>query len=390
MKKTLPLNLKKLNIVIASHIFATGPALDLEEYLKGKVKRLTFIGHPFLFRKKINSFLRIYSNGKKIKDKEAFPWKLPSIIQYVKDAAYTFFWILKVPGRIDYYFGSDGFLGYLGLLLKKMGKVSNVVLYTIDFMPVRFKNPILNKLYHYFDQACLTECKITWNLSSKMAEGRANYYKKSKLSYAPQLTVPLGIWFDRIPKNSFSSRQRYQVVFMGHILKKQGLDIVIEGMTSIVKKIPKIKLLIIGTGDYEGALMSKIKSKKLERYVEFSGYVESHEEVEKMLADSMLAVAPYKPDPESFTYFADPGKIKNYLAAGLPVILTDVPPIAKEIQKSNCAVIIEYNAKAFENAVLELLSNENKLKTYQKNAINFAKKFDWNYVFNKALVETIN
>ena len=34
---------------------------------------------------------------------------------------------------------------------------------------------------------------------------------------------------------------------------------------------------------------------------------------------SSVALAPYAPDPDSFTRFADPSKLKSYAAAGLPM-----------------------------------------------------------------------
>jgi len=77
MKINLERKLKKLNLVIASHIYATGPALDLEEFLQSKVKSLFFVGHPFSYRKKTNSFYRIYAEGELKKEHQARDWKLP-------------------------------------------------------------------------------------------------------------------------------------------------------------------------------------------------------------------------------------------------------------------------------------------------------------------------
>lgn len=389
MKKSLEGSLKNLNVAIVTHIFATGPALDLEEYLKSKVSSLVFIGHPFVYKKEVNSFRRIYSKGKLISEIKAPPARLPGILMYIKDALITFWWILRYSKKIDLYIGSDGFSSYLGLILKKIGKVKKVLLYTIDFMPKRFGSAILNWLYHYFDKQCLKYCTAVWNLSDKMAQGREEYMKVKRDKFVPQITVPLGIWDKRIKKPEFSQRNRYQMVFMGHILEKQGLDIVLDAMPKILKKVSKAHLLIIGTGIYENSLKSKVNKLKLTKNVSFAGFVESHEEVERMLSESILAVATYKPDPDSFTYFADPGKIKNYLSAGLPVILTRVPPIAWEIEKKKCAVITEYNSDDFSKIASQFLLSPKTLQIYSKNAVKYAKNFDWNNVFTKGLEKTL-
>lgn len=390
MKNSLENKLKKLNVAIVTHIFATGPALDLEEYLKYKTNNLIFIGHPFSFSKTPNSFLRIYSRYKLIRNSQSIYIKKPDILLYLKDAFLTFWWVLTYQKKINLYIGSDGFVAFLGLLLKRLGKVDDVVLYTIDFMPKRFANPILNWAYHYFDEQCLRHCKVVWNLSDKMAEGREEYMGISREKFVPQLTVPLGIWDKRIEKLPFQKKERFQMVFMGHIIEKQGLDIVIEALPEIIKEISNVKLLIVGTGQYEDTIKRKIKRLNLSKHVLLTGYVERHEDVERMLSESMIAVATYKPDPDSFTYFADPGKIKNYLSAGLPVILTDVPPIANEIETKKCAVIVEYSKEDFAKAAIRLLSSPSLLKQYSKNAINFAGKFDWEKVFKKALNLTLS
>lgn len=390
MKKSLETNLKKLNVAIVAHIFATGPALELEQFLAPYVTSLTFIGHPFAYKKGLTSFKRSYKKGKLVSNVAIPKILLPGTLIYLKDALITFWWILLSDRKIDLYVGSDGFVSFLGLILKRLGKVKNVILYTIDFMPTRFNNSFLNWLYHYFDEQCLKHCKIIWNLSDKMAAGREEYMSTKRQLLVPQITVPLGIWDKRIRKLKFKEKNRYQIVFMGHLLKKQGLDIVLEAMPKILNKIPKANLLIIGTGDYEETLIRKAKKLKIESKINFAGFVEDHKSVEDMLSQSMVAVAPYKPDPESFTYFADPGKIKNYLSAGLPVILTNVPPIAKDIKEKKCAFIIDYTSESLAEIIIKLLSSPTLINEYSNNAVKYAKNFDWDSIFPKALEKSLN
>ena len=63
--------LKHEKIVIATHVLATGPPQDLEEYLvKSKIKELLFIGHPLFYQKNQDgSGYRIYEKGNLIKEK---------------------------------------------------------------------------------------------------------------------------------------------------------------------------------------------------------------------------------------------------------------------------------------------------------------------------------
>lgn len=379
--------MKNNKIIIASHIFASGPALELEQYLYPKVKTLLFIGHPFSYTKNKSSFKRSYLNGRLIESHKAFVWKLPEGLLYIKDALYTFFWVLFQKGHIDLFIGSDNFLGFLGLMLKRVGKVNDVILYTIDYVPKRFDNLILNNLYHFFDKQCLTNCKVVWNVSEKISQAREEFGGLVKSKCVPQIVVPLGIWYDRIVNLSLEKKEKSTIVFLGHILEKQGLDIVVKSIPIIMKKIPKIKLVVIGTGPYERQLKKMVNGLKLNKQVRFVGYIEDHKDVEKILSRSTVAVATYRPDSDSFTYYADPGKIKNYLACGLPVFLTEVPPISRELQKRKCGIICSYSEIDLAKKVIGLISDKNKLDLYSKNAKFFAKDFDWNNIFAKALYD---
>lgn len=106
-----------------------------------------------------------------------------------------------------------------------------------------------------------------------------------------------------------------------------------------------------------------------------------------MLSSSAVGVAIYKRgDPKTnFTYLADPGKLKSYFADGFPVLLTDVPHNAKEIQRRGCGLILNPDPKSIANVVVDLMKDEEKLKQYRKNAISYIKQFDWNLIFKENL-----
>lgn len=387
---TIEAKLKRLNIVMCSHIFVTGAFLDFEEYLKTKTNSLLFIGHPFSFSKKINSFYRYYEKGKSVKAYEATAWRLLEVFLYGKDVFYTFWWILVWKHGFDLYIAADNFDAFIGLLLKKTGKVKEVVFYTIDYIPHRFKNPVLNFLYHYFDKQCLRNCKIVWNISPNMTAAREQFGGLKKEECVKQILVPQGIWHNRIPKYTLQEKEKTRIVFLGHLVERQGVDLVINALPLIRKKIPNATLLIVGTGHFEAKLKELVRKCKLDGAVTFTGYIKDDTVIEEKLARSTVAVAMYKPHPTSLTYFADPMKIKIYLSAGLPIILTDVPPIAKDLAEKHCALLSAYTKEDLATNIILLLSNKKVLKEYSRNTIAYASNFDYNKIFSDALSITLS
>lgn len=389
MKKNLKEKLKNFNIVISSHVSASGPALDLEEYTKNKAKSLLFIGHPFSTKKGAQSFFRSYEDGYVKEGSAVIGRKLPELFVYIKEAVYTFLWVLKKKGSVDLYIGSDNFLSYIGLLLKTLGKVKRVVFYTIDYVPNRFDNKFLNNLYHFFDRQCVKRADIVWNLSEKIAEARKDNQSLGDNALAKQIIVPVGVWLERTKVNQRVKKEKGRIVFLGHLIEKQGLQLVIDAMIKISGEFPKAKLIIIGAGPYGPALKRRVKKSNLQGKVSFLGFIEDHKQVEKELAKASMAVATYVPTPESFTYFTDPGKIKSYLAAGLPVVLTDVPQIARDLVIKRCGIITDYDSTSIYEKIAELLGDETKLSRYSKNALKYASNFDWNKIFENALENSI-
>ena len=380
--------LENKKIVIATHVYATGPAQDLREYLlKNKIEKLLFIGHPLFFDKKLKSSgYEIYEKGKLKKENYKRIKKIPEPIAYLKDIFLNIFWVVVSGKKWNLYVGSDNLNAFSGIILKKLGTVEKVIYYVIDYNPKRFENKILNKIYHWVDRFCVKYADETWNLSPRMAEARKEYFN---FSGGNQKTVPIGIWFDRFPRLNFSQIKKHTLVFMGHILKKQGAQYVLDAIPAIIKEIPDFKFLIIGDGEYLEKLKKQAKKLNIEKFIKFTGYIEKHSDVEKMLSTSACAIAMYEKYDESgnlsFTYFADPGKIKAYLAGGLPILLSNVSYNAREIENKKCGFIIKQNKESIAKAIIKILRDEKILQEYRENAVNYAKEFDWGKIFGENL-----
>ena len=95
-----------------------------------------------------------------------------------------------------------------------------------------------------------------------------------------------------------------------------------------------------------------------------------------------IGIAPYVPLHDSTLQTTDPTKIKEYLACGLPVITTNISEIAEVVRKNKCGLVIDYNEKEFASAAIELIENDFLFSEYRRNAIAFAKNYDWQVIFD--------
>jgi len=373
---------KELNVALVTHVFATGPSQELEEYLKSKVNTLMFIGHPFSYAKETRSFYRVYEDGKLTRARAGITLKLPEPFSYLKDFIYTLAWTVKIRTCYDIFIGVDPLNCFAGILLNKIKKTRKVILYTIDYVPKRFNSESLNWLYHQLDSYCVVHCSQVWNLSPRMAEERE---RKGVLNDDKQIVVPIGVNFARIRHLPIEEINRNCLVYLGHLREGQGLELIIRALPKIVKKIPHIKLLIIGTGQLENELKNMAKELGVSKNVEFKGFIEDHRDVEKILSKCAVGLAVYEPDPDSITQYTDPSKPKQYMACGLPVIITRVPWIAKKIEENAMGVVVNYSATELSDAVIKLLNDDELYAICRENALKFASELDWEKIFGDAL-----
>lgn len=366
---------------IITHRLFTGAGQDLYRFLKNNnTNYIMLVQHSFSSASdRMTTFTKFASKNEDII--KCFDYKsLPDSLVYVKDFLYSFFGIFLNRNKFDVIFGCGGFNAFSALLLRSVGKCDKVVFYTIDYVPKRFESSFLNKIYHFIDKVCVKYCDQTWNVSGKMSEGRECYNGMPIKLYTKQKVVPIGIWIDDLPFIDYKYEKK-TLVFVGHLLEKQGVQLVIKAIPTIIENITNFQFIVVGTGEYEPELKKLVHDLEINTYVNFKGPIYDPIEINNILGRSHLAVAMYNKEKDDFTYYADPTKLKTYLAMGLPILLTDIPHNAHEIEGNRCGKIIEYDIENIARAIVELMNDEEMLNEYSMNSIEYMKQFDWNNIF---------
>jgi glycosyltransferase involved in cell wall biosynthesis len=370
----------QLSVVLVTHSFTTGQPDLLIDFLRKRVPDLLVIRHPFSYAKDIASQIKFYKHGIKVKETKFYPLKIGEFSLYLKDFVLTLIIALRFRRKFSLYIGVDCLNAFVGILLRKVGYVEKVVLYTIDLPVKRFNNPILNVLYHKLDVYCAKRCDSIWDLSPRMEAVRA-MFGWTPTKEVTTLVVPAV--FKNTMKCASSSINPQRMVFVGHLKESQGLQLVIEAFPEILEKVPSAKLVIIGTGPYEEKLRQMVQKIQLEGVIEFLGYIEDHREIEKTLCECGIGLAPYAPDLFGITTYADPMKPKIYMACGLPVIITNVPWVASQIGKKGAGLVIRYAKEDFIQAALKLMTNYEFYLNCRKRALELSSEFTPEAIFSK-------
>jgi glycosyltransferase involved in cell wall biosynthesis len=370
------------DVTVATHYWSPGWASALDEYLRARAARYRWIGHP-LFADGSAASYHLYEHGELVKSVEKAGIAGPS--RYLGDVRRTLAWA-RLDGPTDLFIAGDNLIALAGLRLRSRGLARAVVLYTIDFVPQRFRNLLANRAYHGIDRFAVARADVVWNTASGIVEGRRE--RDGARRQAPQLIVPIGAHVKRIVPRPVEQR-RPTIAYLGHLLEKQGLQVVIQAMPEVLRRRPGACLLVIGDGPYRARLEALTSDLGVAGAVEFTGFHDDHAVIEELLLDCSLGVAPYEPGDANYSRYQDlPGKIVTYLACGLPVITTTVPRHGHLLESSGSGQVSEYSPMAMADAIDRYLSDPALLTKASECARHLGLSYDWDEIFDRALSET--
>lgn len=384
------LSVSKTSVLISTHFnFRTEQNEDtdsrLAHFLKGRVKKVILIAQPFPEYNHRFAYLSIFENGIKVKQERFYIPNGPSLLQFLYHILLLYYLLfLKIGINFDLCIAMENLSFNILYPLRFMGFIKKLIYYSIDFVPQRFPNVILNKIYHLMDKSGFKYSDTCWVMTKEQ------FNKRSVLGINPSNSkpvtiVPIGYDTKKIKINPIEKINLFNIVYAGALRESAGPEIAIKTMPLLIKKYPKIKLTVIGSGKDSEKLQKLIKNLKLSKYIDFKGYIANFYELTEILAKTSVGLAPYKPIKESFSYFSDPSKLKLYMCCGLPVITTDMTTMSDLISKTDSGLIINYSEEALADAISYLLDNKKRYQSYKNAAIKLSKQFDINHILDNAI-----
>jgi|SRR6185369_400282 len=364
----------------------TGRILD---YLRGNFKIVAQFSYDHLRLKngRKTNFLRIYKNGKLIKEKKLLSIRTPSFLLFpslplvaLMMIGQSFIYTLQLRqefGDFDIYFTVNAFSGWIGIVMKQLGLVKKTVFWVWDYFPLQYPDWRIRSarwFYWKFDKPCM-------QFSDRIIFTNRKLYKLRKETNmindeTKPIIVPVGT---NVKKIFFHKKKKIIVGFLGMLKASQGIDMMINSLPELIKKFPKLQLEIIGSGPEEHRF--KQKTRKYHKNVTFHGFIENQNDIEKITKRWAIGLALYTPEKSNESYWGDPSKIKVYISNGIPVITTNVSYFASEIKKKKAGIVVPHNKpEIFSQAVQSIIKAQ---KTYQKNALSLAKKYQYTKIYPK-------
>lgn len=288
--------------------------------------------------------------------------------------------------KYKYCFASSAWSGIVGVMLKRAGRVKQLIYEDLDYYPGFFSNIFTKLFFKRIEKLCLQEADVISCVSQELVNLRQKQTKK------PVILSRNGVSYDLFKEQEYSGA-RNTLIYTGTLDQWCGLDLIIKALFRVAIEIPDVQLLIIGKewqdNFYANVIGSLIEKYNLKKNVKYLGSMD-YASLPKYLKKANIGLISNR--PVSVRKYSCPLKLFEYMAVGLPILCTNIGDMGVIVTEYKVGKAVPFNEKAFANAIIEMLQDKRQYLNYKKNTLDVASKFDWKNIFTKEFqkIEQIN
>ena len=219
-------------------------------------------------------------------------------------------------------------------------------------------------------------------LGARIAVSEMAHETMTSLYGTSAVIIPNGIDYSHYASGRTDIEQRLsstlKIGFLGRFEEeRKGLPLLLKALPAIIKRNPRVELLVAGPGD-----SSKISSSldpAIGKHVKFLGRL-SHQEKAEFLLSLHLYVAP-NTGGESFGII-----IAEAMAAGAAVIASDIPAFRALLDDGTNGLLFKNEDPAsLAQAINTLAGNHEELAQLSQSGMEAALQYDWDTVASRIL-----
>jgi glycosyltransferase involved in cell wall biosynthesis len=131
-------------------------------------------------------------------------------------------------------------------------------------------------------------------------------------------------------------KDRQRLLFVGTLIADRGVVSAIEAMALVVHRMPNAVLIIVGDGPDRPVIEAAVARAGLARHVALLGWRDPST-LPAYYRHAEIGLLPFRDTPHIRVTLAN--KLFDYMAAGLPLVAVDVPPMRRIISETRAGVL---------------------------------------------------
>ncbi len=190
--------------------------------------------------------------------------------------------------------------------------------------------------------------------------------------YGVDVKVIRNLPFRRVFKTV--EKQKNILLYQGALNLGRGIELMIDAM----EHLPDCSLWIFGGGDLEQSLRQRAAAADWKDRIVFQGRL-PFEQLFEYTAQAKLGFS-LEEDLGANYHFASPNKVYDYIQAGVPVLVSDLPEMRRTVETFEVGEILtkeERNPLLLAQRVKKMLLDEKQYDLFQKNCLKAAEDLNW-------------
>jgi len=188
--------------------------------------------------------------------------------------------------------------------------------------------------------------------------------------------IPNGVDIKRFKQGNPTVGLTNEILFVGRIEPRKGLQYLINALPIVKKEIPEIKLTVAG-GGYKG--MRLYIPEEVKDLIQFLGFVEP-DKLPEIFRRANIFVSPA-------TYGESFGIVLiEAMASGIPVIASDIPGYRCVIEHGKNGLLVPpRDPEEIANAIIRVTKNRDLNSYLIKEGLKSAERYSWDKIAKKVL-----
>ena len=182
------------------------------------------------------------------------------------------------------------------------------------------------------------------------------------------------------PPDEKRERNGFELLYHGTLLKRYGLQVLIQAIAILKEEIPNVHLEIIGEGEYRPALTDLVNRLGVQKQVCFRGYL-PYARIPQAIRNADAGIVPILRNQH--TNLTIPIKLFEYVAMKKPVIATRMDAVQSIFDDGSILFFESSDASQLVDRIVELYRSPLKRSQLIERAYHRYQKIQWSVIKEK-------